>query len=188
MSEPTNTVAPVTLITAAGRGMGAAIARELAGRGHRLGLLSPSGAVEDLATELNGSSDETDETDESGETDETEEPAEATVPDLDFDQAQLLYLDALDRLSASLDELQALLPGEILPEVEPSTDESDRFAEDGDSGRARTTRRRTCPRAARPSGPTRSARPGSARTPGPTDAAPCSVSASTWSASSRAPR
>ena len=43
---------PVTLITAAGRGMGAAIARELAGRGHRLVLMSPSGSAAALATEL----------------------------------------------------------------------------------------------------------------------------------------
>ncbi len=41
---------PVTLITAAGRGMGAAIARELTSVGHRLALLSPSGAPETLAT------------------------------------------------------------------------------------------------------------------------------------------
>jgi len=40
---------PVTLITAAGRGMGAAIARELASVGHRLVLMSPSGAPETLS-------------------------------------------------------------------------------------------------------------------------------------------
>src|SRR4029078_2847297 len=38
---------PVAIITGGGRGMGAAIARELHGRGYRLGLMSPSGrAVE----------------------------------------------------------------------------------------------------------------------------------------------
>lgn len=40
---------PVTLITAAGRGMGAAIAHELAAAGHDLALMSPSGAKETLA-------------------------------------------------------------------------------------------------------------------------------------------
>jgi NAD(P)-dependent dehydrogenase (short-subunit alcohol dehydrogenase family) len=40
---------PVTLITAAGRGMGAAIAKELAAAGHDLALMSPSGAKETLS-------------------------------------------------------------------------------------------------------------------------------------------
>lgn len=43
---------PVAIVTAAGRGMGAACARELAARGYRLGLISPSGAASDLAAEL----------------------------------------------------------------------------------------------------------------------------------------
>lgn len=42
----------VAIVTAAGRGMGAAIARELAAGGHALALLSPSGAAEKLAEEL----------------------------------------------------------------------------------------------------------------------------------------
>ena len=45
---------PVAIVTAAGRGMGAACARELAGRGYRLALLSPSEAVTTLAEELGG--------------------------------------------------------------------------------------------------------------------------------------
>jgi NAD(P)-dependent dehydrogenase (short-subunit alcohol dehydrogenase family) len=45
---------PVTIVTAAGRGIGAACARELAGRGRRLALMSPSGASEALAAELGG--------------------------------------------------------------------------------------------------------------------------------------
>ena len=40
------------IVTAAGRGMGAAIARELAASGYALALLSPSGAAERLAREL----------------------------------------------------------------------------------------------------------------------------------------
>ncbi len=48
-SEP-----PVAIVTAAGRGMGAAIARELHARGYRLALLSPSGSAEALAAELGG--------------------------------------------------------------------------------------------------------------------------------------
>lgn len=43
---------PVAIITAAGRGMGAASARELARRGWQLALMSPSGAAETLAKEL----------------------------------------------------------------------------------------------------------------------------------------
>ena len=42
----------VAIVTAAGRGMGAAIARELAAGGYALALLSPSGAAEKLAEEL----------------------------------------------------------------------------------------------------------------------------------------
>ena len=42
----------VAIVTAAGRGMGAAIARELAAGGYALALLSPSGAAEKLAGEL----------------------------------------------------------------------------------------------------------------------------------------
>ena len=42
----------VAIVTAAGRGIGAAIARELAAGGHALALLSPSGAAEMLAREL----------------------------------------------------------------------------------------------------------------------------------------
>jgi len=45
---------PVAVITGAGRGMGAAIARELHGRGYRLALLSPSGSAMELAKELGG--------------------------------------------------------------------------------------------------------------------------------------
>jgi NAD(P)-dependent dehydrogenase (short-subunit alcohol dehydrogenase family) len=44
----------VALVTAAGRGMGAGIARELHARGYRLGLMSPSGAAKKLARELSG--------------------------------------------------------------------------------------------------------------------------------------
>lgn len=44
----------VAIITGAGRGMGAAIARELVATGYRVGLLSPSGAAERLAEELGG--------------------------------------------------------------------------------------------------------------------------------------
>lgn len=48
------TTSKTAIITAAGKGMGAAIARELAAAGYRLALLSPSGAAEDLAVELGG--------------------------------------------------------------------------------------------------------------------------------------
>lgn len=48
------TQAPVAIVTAAGRGIGAAIARELSERGYRLALLSPSGAAQELAHELGG--------------------------------------------------------------------------------------------------------------------------------------
>jgi len=44
--------APVAIVTAAGRGIGAATARVLAQRGWRLGLMSPSGNAEKLAREL----------------------------------------------------------------------------------------------------------------------------------------
>lgn len=44
----------VAIITAAGRGMGAAIARELAAGGYALSLLTVSGAAVDLADELGG--------------------------------------------------------------------------------------------------------------------------------------
>lgn len=45
---------PVALVTAASRGMGAACARELAARGHRVVLLARSAAVETVAAELGG--------------------------------------------------------------------------------------------------------------------------------------
>ncbi len=44
----------VAVITGGGRGMGAAIARELSGRGYALALMSPSGSAETLAEELGG--------------------------------------------------------------------------------------------------------------------------------------
>ena len=43
---------PVAIITGGGRGMGAAIARELNDRGYRLALMSPTGTAETLAGEL----------------------------------------------------------------------------------------------------------------------------------------
>ena len=48
------TSAPVAIVTGGGRGMGAAIARELHARGYRLALMSPSGSAESLAAELGG--------------------------------------------------------------------------------------------------------------------------------------
>ena len=52
------TVVPATnkvaIITAAGKGMGAACARVLHENGYRLGLLSPSGSAEALARKLGG--------------------------------------------------------------------------------------------------------------------------------------
>lgn len=45
---------PVAIITGGGRGMGAAIARELHARGYRLALMSPSGSAKTLAAELGG--------------------------------------------------------------------------------------------------------------------------------------
>ncbi|MGH6816502.1 MAG: SDR family oxidoreductase [Hyphomicrobiaceae bacterium] len=44
----------VAIVTAAGRGIGAAIARRLAADGYKLGLLSPGDTVEPLARELGG--------------------------------------------------------------------------------------------------------------------------------------
>jgi NAD(P)-dependent dehydrogenase (short-subunit alcohol dehydrogenase family) len=44
----------VAVITGAGRGMGAAIARELAGNGYEVAVMSPSGAAEALGKELGG--------------------------------------------------------------------------------------------------------------------------------------
>ena len=44
----------VAIVTAAGRGMGAAIARELAAHGYKLALMSPSGAARELAQLLHG--------------------------------------------------------------------------------------------------------------------------------------
>jgi NAD(P)-dependent dehydrogenase (short-subunit alcohol dehydrogenase family) len=44
----------VAIVTAAGRGMGAAIARELAADGFKLALMSPSGAAQELAESLQG--------------------------------------------------------------------------------------------------------------------------------------
>ncbi|MBR8004838.1 SDR family oxidoreductase [Burkholderia vietnamiensis] len=48
------TIEKVALITAAGKGMGAAIARDLANHGYRVALMSPSGSAVALATELGG--------------------------------------------------------------------------------------------------------------------------------------
>ncbi|MDR9451585.1 MAG: SDR family NAD(P)-dependent oxidoreductase, partial [Acidimicrobiia bacterium] len=42
------------IVTAAGRGMGAAIARELAAAGYSVSLMSASGAAVELAAELGG--------------------------------------------------------------------------------------------------------------------------------------
>ncbi|MGH6952718.1 MAG: SDR family NAD(P)-dependent oxidoreductase, partial [Alphaproteobacteria bacterium] len=46
--------ARVAIVTAAGKGIGAACARELAARGYGLALMSPSGASVELARELGG--------------------------------------------------------------------------------------------------------------------------------------
>ncbi|WP_372425048.1 SDR family oxidoreductase [Salinarimonas chemoclinalis] len=46
--------APVAIVTAAGRGIGAGIARELAGRGWRVAVMSPSGAAQAVAAEIGG--------------------------------------------------------------------------------------------------------------------------------------
>ena len=48
------TDAKVAIVTGGGRGMGAAIARELHSQGYRLALMSPSGSAEELARELGG--------------------------------------------------------------------------------------------------------------------------------------
>lgn len=45
---------PVAIVTAAGRGIGAACARELAGRGYAVALMSRSEAASELAQELGG--------------------------------------------------------------------------------------------------------------------------------------
>lgn len=45
---------PVCIITGVGRGIGAAIAREMAAHGYRLVLMSPSANCETLAAELGG--------------------------------------------------------------------------------------------------------------------------------------
>ncbi|SMG49768.1 SDR family oxidoreductase [Paraburkholderia susongensis] len=47
-------VEKVALVTAAGKGMGAAIARDLAANGYRVALMSPSGSAVELARELGG--------------------------------------------------------------------------------------------------------------------------------------
>ncbi|GAB6849854.1 SDR family oxidoreductase [Paraburkholderia kururiensis] len=47
-------VEKVAIVTAAGKGMGAAIARELAATGYRVALMSPSGSAIELARELGG--------------------------------------------------------------------------------------------------------------------------------------
>ena len=44
----------VAIVTGSGRGIGAAVARELSQRGYQLALMSPSGGAEDLAAELGG--------------------------------------------------------------------------------------------------------------------------------------
>ena len=49
MAEST---AKVAIVTGGGRGIGAAAARELAARGYRLALMSPSGSAEELAADL----------------------------------------------------------------------------------------------------------------------------------------
>ncbi|MEM7583597.1 MAG: SDR family oxidoreductase [Acidobacteriota bacterium] len=56
MTDSTDQVSTdqVAIVTVAGRGMGAACARELAGRGYRLALMSTSEAASELAAELGG--------------------------------------------------------------------------------------------------------------------------------------
>ena len=46
--------APVAIVTAASKGMGAEIARELARRGYRLALMARSESIQDLARDLGG--------------------------------------------------------------------------------------------------------------------------------------
>ena len=53
-ASPVGSSSPVAVVTASGQGMGAACARELAGRGYRVALMSLSGAASELATELGG--------------------------------------------------------------------------------------------------------------------------------------
>lgn len=48
------TVEKVAIVTAAGKGMGAAIAKELAATGYRVALMSSSGSAAELARELGG--------------------------------------------------------------------------------------------------------------------------------------
>jgi NAD(P)-dependent dehydrogenase (short-subunit alcohol dehydrogenase family) len=54
MQETIDAQAPVAIVTAAGRGIGAGIARELAARGWRVAAMSPSGATDALAAEIGG--------------------------------------------------------------------------------------------------------------------------------------
>lgn len=54
MDRNDETAGRVAIVTAAGKGMGAACARELAARGYSLALMSPSGSATDLAEELGG--------------------------------------------------------------------------------------------------------------------------------------
>ena len=54
MDRNDQTAGRVAIVTAAGKGMGAACARELAARGYSLALMSPSGSATDLAEELGG--------------------------------------------------------------------------------------------------------------------------------------
>lgn len=54
MDRNDETAGQVAIVTAAGKGMGAACARELAARGYSLALMSPSGSATDLAEELGG--------------------------------------------------------------------------------------------------------------------------------------
>jgi NAD(P)-dependent dehydrogenase (short-subunit alcohol dehydrogenase family) len=51
---PDTSQKPVAIVTGGGRGMGGAIARELAGQGYGLALTSPSESCETLAKELGG--------------------------------------------------------------------------------------------------------------------------------------
>jgi NAD(P)-dependent dehydrogenase (short-subunit alcohol dehydrogenase family) len=51
---PERVMEKVAIVTAAGSGMGAACARELASRGYAVALMSPSGKAENLAKDLGG--------------------------------------------------------------------------------------------------------------------------------------